>query len=241
VKQSTIYCAILADIRDSKKMELSQRRAVQETLQGKLEAFNRIYQEKLAVPLDFSGGDQIQALFYSPVDAYHFACNLREALYPVCFRIGFGLGDWSVQINDGGTNAQDGTSYHRAATAYAKAHAKKKGFVFFSGGASDAILNVLIDKEDELFHHQTDVQKEIARRYFEANPIQAKLKKDTFGIDAVFFRKGPQKRIAEQMQKSVQNISQQMKRGRVYEQHDLKAAVSLLLEQQFLEEGRRQT
>lgn len=237
MKHSFLYCAIIADIKDSTKMDTIHRKNVQENLMIKLDEMNRTYNDKLASKIDFSRGDQIQALFYSPKEAYSFACMLRDTLYPVCFRIGLGVGDWSLKMEGSSTNAQDGTSYRNAAIAFKRAHEEDKGIVFFSGKKSDALVNVLIANENRIFNNQTDVQKKIAKLYSLSSPIGAEIKKDSFGIDSVFYEKGSQKVIAEQMQKTKQDISQQFMRARLYDQRELKAAVIALLNEYYAERG----
>jgi len=236
----SMYCAMIADIRDSKKMDIKQRKNVQEKLKLTLETFNKAHKKKLATSLDFSRGDQIQALFYSPLDAYDFACMFRAELFPVRFRIGLGVGDWAIKVKGGNSNAQDGTSYHNAAKAFEKAHAEEKGMAFFSGEEADAILNVLMTNEDRIFNCQTNLQKEIAKQCTLSEPIAPEMKRDAFGINTVFYKKGSQKWIAEHMKTSRQNISQQIKRGKIYEQRELKAAVAILLQQHCNEKGRWQ-
>ena len=227
--QDKLYCAMIADIKNSKKMSISERRDVQEKLIDEIALFNKEYEQELAVPMDFSRGDQIQALFHVTLDAYKITCLFREKMFPVQFRIGLGVGDWSVRVKDGGTNAQDGTSYHRAAQAFAKAHKENRGIVFFSGEEVDAIINVLIRNEDNIFANQTDMQKKIARLYYP----QSKVEKDSFGVDSATYIGYTQKHIAKEMNTGKQNISQYVRRGRIIEQQELKSAVLILLQQHF--------
>ena len=229
MENNTLYCAITADIVDSKKMDTTQRFEIQNKLKQKLQESNNFYHAFLASKLDFSGGDRIQALFYSPIKAYEFFCLFRAEMDPIDFRFALGVGDWTIIMENSGTNAQDGTSYHNAARAFEKAHKENKGIVFDSNSEGDIIINVLMENEDRLFKDQSQQQKKIAL-------LLSNLLGD-HDSKRVNYRQGIQKEIANLLHSSAQNISQQIKRGKIYQQRELQATILLFMEKYFFQEG----
>jgi len=238
MRAKELFCAIIADIKDSTKLPEDERIEVQRILIQKIEEYNHIYEDKLALKIQLSRGDAIQALFYSPVDAYSFICELRDNLFPVCFRVGMGYGDWYVRNSGENIHAQDGTSFQNAAKAFEKAHDKKaqeynKNIVFYSGKEIDAVLNLLLAIEDGIFKGQTNIQRQLAQLYSERFALDAKLGKDELNIYAIHCNKGSLKEIANEMQTTRQNLSQQLKRGKIYDQRELKAAILVLMQTHF--------
>jgi len=228
------YCAIIADIKDSTKMKDEQRIAVQRNLVEFVEGCNYFYKESLAIPIHLSRGDAIQALFYSPCDAYNFVCELREDFSTVRFRVGMGYGDWSIKIDDSGNiHNQDGTSFQNAAVAFGNAHKNDKGIIFYSGEKIDAIINVLIENEDRIYKNQSDAQKSMAEKSLITFNIDARLGKDEFNIYTASYNDVSPTVMAEKTATTHQNVSQLIKRGKIREQRELKAAVAILMDMYF--------
>lgn len=230
MNDSDIFCAVIADIKRSTEMEIIHRFEVQKLLKEQIKEYNKQMACQLAAKIDFSGGDQIQALFCSYLDAYNFACTLREDMYPTSFRIGIGLGTWTIRVPGASTNEQDGTAYHHARKAIDRAdHKCNNSIIFHSENKMDSIINVLIGNEDRIFQEQTKKQKMISKLYSELHPINPSMEVDSQKMYTIAYRKGHYIKLAEKLGVSRQNISQQMKSGKINEQRELKAAVAILL------------
>jgi hypothetical protein len=231
------YFAVIADIVQSRNMDIPYRIKVQNNLVNKIEELNQVYEDQLAAYIDIASGDQIQALFLKCDDAYNFVCRFRAEMYPVEFRFGIGAGSWDVRIMNKNpqqksfSNLQDGTAYHMARAAIEKAEkCSHDQITFFSGNDDDAYINILIANEVRIFQGQTDTQKELSQIYDKLFPLNPRLIYDEKKIPTVSFSCGAQVRIAEYIQSTPQNISQNIRRGMIFYQRELRAAVNILMQ-----------
>lgn len=228
------YCAIIADIIDSRKMNVNDRKRVQEMLIGKIEESNRANDSDLAAYFDFSAGDQIQALFYRCEDAYCFAYRFREGMYPTLFRIGLGIGDWTIRYPKESSNRQDGSAYHNARHAIDSADkATNRKMLFYSGCEIDSIVNTLIANEERIFNEQTETQRTLARIINQHQMIKPTPITNGHSFPTVSTVKGYASELAQELNTSQQNIYQNIKRGRIKEQKELQAAIILLMKQNY--------
>jgi hypothetical protein len=228
------YCAFIADIVKSTKMDEADRYNAQKELEASIELYNSKYNKAIAARIDFSAGDQLQALFLNPCDAYEFSCDFRERLFPIQFKIGLGVGNWSLRFPDSSTNKQDGVSYQNARQAFDYAHRLNKSIAFFSNRDEDPLINVLVSQEYAIFNSQSLPQKNMFREYKNMFPIQPAIKKDRT-ISIVNVNKGSQKSIAEKLASTRQNVNKLVRKGLIYEQRDLQGAIILLLAKIFEE------
>jgi len=222
------YCAVIADMISSTKISIQERTKLQRHLEEAMSNYNAKYESSIEAKIDFSSGDQIQALFNNAQNAYIFACDFREALFPVEFRIGLGIGDWSIKFPGKNTNMQDGSSYHNARKAFEYAHMFNKKMILHSGSEMDAYVNVLIEQESAIFSSQSAGQKEVFAEYKEIYPICPTIKKE-HDVASICIDKGNQKAIAEKLGTSRQNISKHIQAGSIYGQRDLQGAIILFL------------
>jgi len=218
------YCAVIADIVNSKKIDNQERYNVQEKLQEAIDDYNTKLKSSILADAYFSGGDQLQVLFINAGSAYEFACDLREKMFPVKFRIGLGVGDWSLCFPEDNSNKQGGTSYYRARNAYEYAKKHSKNIVINSEKEIDAYINILIAQEYSIFNMQTERQKEVFMEYKRKYPIRPVIKNDT-DVASVYVDKGSQKEIAEKLGTKRQNISNIVRAGSIYSQRDLQGAI----------------
>ena len=231
---SETHCAIIADIIGSRKMSAQDRKQAQEVLISKISEYNVNYDSKLAAYFDFCAGDQIQALFYRCEDAYRFAFSFREEMYPVSFRIGIGAGDWTIRYAKESSNRQDGSAYHNA--RYAIDHLDKmtnRKMLFYSNNEIDAVINTLIANEERIFEEQTENQRILARIISRRHMIEPAsiTKEHCFTIVNVV--KGCVSNLADELDTSPQNISQNIRRGKINDQKELQSAIIWLLNQHF--------
>ena len=96
--------------------------------------------------VDFSGGDQIQGLFYTPEAAYLYYRLFSMCTHPIQTHGGIGVGSCNIKLDDKNTNAQDGTAYHRARAASDLADADIGYPVLLNSGNTDRdrMINSLI-------------------------------------------------------------------------------------------------
>ena len=232
------YCAFIADIVKSSKMSDLQRFEAQEQLQDAIDMYNKKCEATIAAKIYFSQGDQLQALFNDAMSAYKFACDFREKLYPIEFRIGLGVGNWSLCYPGDNTNKQDGTSYRNARTAYEYAKNQHRRIAFHSSRDDDMLINTLIIQEYAIFNLQSSQQKEVFKTYKDVYPINPRMKKDN-GVTVVHVDRGSQAQVAYKMGTSRQNVNKIVRTGLVYEQRDLQGSILLMLSRLFDVEGEK--
>jgi len=222
------YCALIADMVSSTKINTQERTELQLNLEEAMSKYNAKYKDSIEAKIDFSSGDQLQALFRNAQNAYIFACDFRETMFPVKFRIGLGIGDWSINFPGKNTNMQDGSSYHNARKAFEYAHKLNKNMIIHSDSEMDAYINVLIAQEYSIFNSQSPGQREVFTKYKEMYPIYPTLKKEC-DVASIYIDKGNQKAIAEKLGTSRQNINNHVHAGSIYGQRDLQGAIILFL------------
>lgn len=230
------YCAVIIDIVKSTQMDELQRFDTQKKIENTIEMYNLKYESTLAAKIDFSGGDQLQALFLNAHDAYAFSCEFREKMFPIQFRMGLGIGNWSLRFPGDSTNKQDGTSYHNARTAYDYAYKLNKNTAFYSDCDTDAFINVLISQEYAVFNSQSTKQKKLFSIYKDIYPINPTIERE-YNISTICVEKGTQKAIADKLASSRQNVNKLVRAGSIYEQRDLQGTILLLLTALFDTKG----
>jgi len=226
------FCAFNADIINSKKMNEEQRYDAQIKIENIVEEFNLKNETTLAAKIDFSAGDQLQALFYNACEAYEFSCDFREKLFPIQFRFGLGIGNWSVRFPGESTNKQDGTAYHYARNALDYIHQRNKNIAFYSDSDIDAYINILVAQEYAIFNSQTDKQKLMFKIYKDLYPINPAIMKIN-NLATIYIDKGSQKVVSEKLVTSRQSVNKLLRSGSVYDQRDLQGAIILILSNVF--------
>ena len=64
------YAALMIDLKGSQKYPDDQRREIQIYWNKIVNILNKIFRQDMAFKVNFSGGDQVQGLFYTPEAAY---------------------------------------------------------------------------------------------------------------------------------------------------------------------------
>ena len=140
------YTALIMDIADSKKLTTEERNQLQKQLVCLNQVLNSAFSELLAKDVDFSGGDEVQGLFYDPLGAYLYCRLLEIHMLPHQIRGGIGTGAWDVKVPSKGSAAQDGPAYHIARKAIELARSSKtQSLCIASPGVSQIDLNLLIN------------------------------------------------------------------------------------------------
>ncbi|MBQ6160004.1 MAG: hypothetical protein IJK24_03545 [Oscillospiraceae bacterium] len=112
-----LAAALMIDLKHSRRYAPEARQQIQQYMIRAAETANKLFRHVMLRELCFNGGDEVQALFVSPVWAYLCLRLLRRLLFPLELHAGIGAGEWTTQIEDKNTFYQDGTAYHRAREA----------------------------------------------------------------------------------------------------------------------------
>lgn len=141
-----VYAALIVDIKDSRKYPNRVRKEIQNYWNKITQILNTIFKKNMEFEVDFSGGDQIQGLFYTPEAAYLYYRLFSMCTHPIQTHGGIGVGSWNIKLDDKNTNAQDGTAYHRARAASDLADADIGYPVLLNSGNTDRdrMINSLI-------------------------------------------------------------------------------------------------
>ncbi len=156
------YTALIIDLKKSRAYEKDDRNSIQEYIYNVIKVLNIIFKKAIAKEADFSGGDEIQALFLSCESAYLFLRMFNMLVSPVEIRAGIGVGQWDVIMRDASTTAQDGSAYHNA--RYAIENIKNtNGYsvLLYSGSKSDFIINSLINCTTLILNKHSEYQNEL--------------------------------------------------------------------------------
>ena len=111
------YAALMIDLKGSRKLDDEMRKNIQIYWDEIRRRLNGMFCGTMEFKVDFSGGDQIQGLFYTPEAAYLYYRLFSMCTHPVQTHGGIGIGSWSVKMVGKPTGSQDGTAYHRAKAA----------------------------------------------------------------------------------------------------------------------------
>ena len=141
-----VYAALIIDIKGSRKYPNRERKEIQDYWNKITQILNTIFKKNMEFEVDFSCGDQIQGLFYTPEAAYLYYRLFSMCTHPIQTHGGIGVGSCNIKLDDKNTNAQDGTAYHRARAASDLADADFGFPVLLNSGNTDRdrIINSLI-------------------------------------------------------------------------------------------------
>ncbi len=168
-----IYCAIMGDIVESKRIPVGERKEIQRIL---LEALKKIndsnqYQSTIASKFNLVFGDEFQGLLndeYLSYDVVRVIENEIEKHFPSKYKlyIGIGIGTISTEISYENSNLVDGPAFHQARIAFDRAK-RGKGLnsrIVYSYENNDVkpvvnLMNATLDLVDYIKCKQTDAQK----------------------------------------------------------------------------------
>ena len=141
------YAALIVDLKGSRKYPLEERVEIQKYWNNTTNILNTVFGKALKFKVGFSGGDQIQGLFYRPEAAYLYYRLFSMCTHPIQTHGGIGVGPcdmiWNEKYHTGG---QDGTAYHRARAASDMADADMGYPILLNSDDADRdrIINSLI-------------------------------------------------------------------------------------------------
>lgn len=156
------YTALIVDLKKSRSYTKEDRNYIQHFIMDTVHLLNNLYRHELVREVDFSAGDEIQGLFFSPETAYLYYWMLSMWLHPIEIRAGIGVGSWDVQLDNKGTTGQDGTAYHNARYAIKNAN-DGEGYpiLFFSDTPVDVTINTIIGGAASIAAKQSAYQNQI--------------------------------------------------------------------------------
>lgn len=180
-----MYCAMIGDLINSKKLLAEDRAAIQERLKALLNGVNENFSSFLVSPFLMTLGDEFQGVLTAAKPALEIIEFLGQNLleFPIQIRYGIGIGELSTNINREQALGDDGPAYHYARQGIE--HLKKDGWAGFpvsiqtenddcgllycycqllnemaetwSASQRNCILNMEIMKEQLLVAHQLNI------------------------------------------------------------------------------------
>lgn len=153
------YVSLIADIENSRGYSVLERNHIQKYMFRYIEALNQVFEKSLEFSVVFSAGDEIQGLFRDITDAVLYMRILEMLIRPVKMRVGIGIGEWNIKIEDGVSTQQDGPAYHRARTALDEVRKKQiQRYRIISDACDDELVNNLLNASYVLKEQQGDMQ-----------------------------------------------------------------------------------
>lgn len=156
------YTALLIDLKKSRSYSIVDRNSIQNYINTVIQKLNEIFLNSLAKNVEFSAGDEVQGLFFSPEAAYLYFRMFSMLISPVEIRAGIGVGEWNVQIDNASSTAQDGPAYHNARNAIENVKdALGYSVLLYSATKIDLYLNAVINSSFALTKNHSEYQNEL--------------------------------------------------------------------------------
>lgn len=151
---------LILDLKNSRMMTAKERIEAQEKLEYSAGVVNKLYGRSLVAEVRFSAGDSVQGVFSSAGKALSAAYMFCMLMYPLKVRCGAGSGEILDALICKDTNRIDGEAYHRAQTALAGAKESdgERMIMYMGGGASDIVVNGLIEAAEREIRNHTEKQ-----------------------------------------------------------------------------------
>lgn len=126
-----MYCAIIGDLINSKKLPAEDRAAIQERLKALLNGVNENFSSFLVSPFLMTLGDEFQGVLTAAKPALEIIDFLGQNLMelPIQIRYGIGIGELSTNVNREQALGDDGPAYHHARQGIEQL--KKEGWTGF--------------------------------------------------------------------------------------------------------------
>ncbi|MDD4772365.1 MAG: SatD family protein [Eubacteriales bacterium] len=156
------YTALIIDLKRSRSYSVEDRNSIQNYIIMVIQSLNKVFSNSLARDVDFSAGDEVQGLFFSPESAYLYFRMLNMLISPVEISAGIGIGEWNVKIENASTTAQDGPAYHNARYAIENVkNALGYSLLLYSGDEVDLFINAIINTSFALASNHSEYQHEL--------------------------------------------------------------------------------
>ena len=124
MKNTTIYYAIIGDIKSSK--EIDARYEAQEKLRAILKSVNQLYQGDIAANFIITLGDEFQGLLHDAEHLLGIVKYIQRKMYPIEIRFGIGIGEMFTAIDHESALGADGPAYYAARNTIITIHNQEK-------------------------------------------------------------------------------------------------------------------
>ena len=126
-----MYCAMIGDLINSKKLPAEDRTVIQERLRTLLNGVNEKFSLFLVSPFLMTLGDEFQGVLTAAEPALEIIDFLGQNLMelPIQIRYGIGIGELSTNVNREQALGDDGPAYHHARQGIEQL--KKEGWTGF--------------------------------------------------------------------------------------------------------------
>ncbi|MCK8817147.1 SatD family protein [Natroniella sulfidigena] len=167
-EQKKDYCAIIADIVNSKKID--RRNDAKDKLEKAIDKINLKYKRELVAKFSIYAGDEVQGLLANPTRSYQLIKDLQKEIAPLELTFGVGVGSISTEIPDEPTTWElDGPAYHRARKMIKQAKKKKPSICYSFEEAVDDLINSLIYFIQSNKEFRTNRQQKVVSLYKKLN------------------------------------------------------------------------
>ncbi|MBA1336644.1 MAG: hypothetical protein HPY66_3079 [Firmicutes bacterium] len=158
-----IYCAIIGDIVQSRKIE--DRQLIQDRFIGTIDRINQNYNNFIASNFTITLGDEFEGLLFSPSKSYEIIEAVKKQMAPTQLVFGVGIGTMSTQFSKNTSLGSDGPAFHYARKMVNRAKKKKPSICYYSNSPEDELINSLIYFIESCTFEQTKRQKQIIDLY----------------------------------------------------------------------------
>lgn len=150
------------DLVKSQSYSLKDRNTIQKYIMMVIKNLNEVFADALAKDVKPSAGDEYQGLFLSTGAAYLYFRMFNMLVFPVELRVGIGIGEWNVKIENADTTTLDGPAYHSDRYAVDNVKNAPGYYVFFhsrnkSGLFINSFVNASFTLTSSLSAHQNQL------------------------------------------------------------------------------------
>lgn len=156
------YSALLIDLKRSRTYNQIDRSDIQKYIKLIITSLNNLFANAIKFDVVFSGGDEIQGLFYSSEAAYLYFRLFNMLIFPVEVRAGIGVGEWSIKIDSKNSTEQDGPAFHNARYAINNIEdSLDYSILIYSKNENDIYINSVINNATLFESKQSEYQNEL--------------------------------------------------------------------------------
>lgn len=158
-----IYCAIIGDIVQSRKIQ--DRQVIQCQFIDTINRVNRDYNNFIASNFTITLGDEFEGLLFSPSKSYEIIETVKKQMAPAQLVFGVGIGTISTRFLKKTSLGSDGPVFHYAREMVNRAKKKKPSICYYSNSPEDELINSLIYFIESCTRKQTKRQEQIIDLY----------------------------------------------------------------------------
>jgi len=125
-----VYCAIIGDIVNSKK--IPNRQEIQDLFARVLMEINIEFYNDIASNFTITLGDEFQGLISKPSLSYKIIKIIKQKMSPIELVFGVGIGEMKTAIRRDISIGSDGPAYHYARNMVEKAKKKRPSIRYYS-------------------------------------------------------------------------------------------------------------